>query len=85
MSSLGAVRFAIFAIVALHSVFDCLSKPQILQRSNGTTESPWSAEECPETCIPSKNITCSGDCLCVFLGDSEEGTCFNMTGVEELR
>ncbi|KAK8765475.1 hypothetical protein V5799_031918 [Amblyomma americanum] len=85
MSSHGAVRFAIFTIVALHSVFECFSKPQILQRSNGETELPWSAEECPEKCVPSKNITCSDDCLCVLLGNAEEGTCLNMTGVEELR
>ncbi|XP_077507610.1 evasin P1126-like [Amblyomma americanum] len=83
MTSHGAVRFAIFGIIALHSVFVCFSKPQIFPRSND--KETVSIETCPETCIPSKNVTCSDNCLCVLLGNAEEGTCLNMTGVEELR
>nr|A0A023FF81.1 RecName: Full=Evasin P1126; Flags: Precursor [Amblyomma cajennense] len=84
MTSHSAVRIAIFAVIALHSIFECLSKPQILQRTDKSTDSEWDPQTCPETCIPSKNITCSDGCVCVKLGEEEEGTCFNMTGVDWL-
>nr|A0A023FBW4.1 RecName: Full=Evasin P1142; Flags: Precursor [Amblyomma cajennense] len=85
MTSHGAVKIAIFAVIALHSIFECLSKPQILQRTDHSTDSDWDPQMCPETCNPSKNISCSSECLCVTLGGGDEtGTCFNMSGVDWL-
>uniref|UniRef100_A0A224YI50 Evasin n=1 Tax=Rhipicephalus zambeziensis TaxID=60191 RepID=A0A224YI50_9ACAR len=38
--------------------------------------------ECPGSCGKFNNYRCTGNCTCVYVGNNENGTCYDFSGLD---